>query len=328
MRGARAAGVLVYSGTGLADGTDGDAILLGPPFVVTEAELTTIADVVTNAVDAATGAAMAGSTPAISVTPDPAGNPTEDTSQPAGASKAPPPSNPGPIRAVVFDVGETLVDETRPWSEWADWLGIPRLTLFAVLGGVIARGQEHRGVFEVLRPGLDMAAESRRRREAGGSPWVMADDLYPDALPAFAALRAAGYLVGVAGNQPLETERVIASLGVPLDLVASSAGLGVEKPDLAFFERISEELRLPPTAIAYVGDRIDNDIGPALAAGMCAIFVRRGPWAYLQALDGVPAGAATIDSLLELPVVLARLAASGLPAEFREPGAPDPSDDP
>ena len=64
VRGARAAGVLVYSGTGLADGTDGDAILLGPPFVVTEAELLTIADVVTNAVDAATGAAMAGSTSA------------------------------------------------------------------------------------------------------------------------------------------------------------------------------------------------------------------------------------------------------------------------
>ena len=59
VRGARAAGVLVYSGTGLADGTDGDAILLGPPFVVTEAELATIADVVTNAVDAATGAAVA-----------------------------------------------------------------------------------------------------------------------------------------------------------------------------------------------------------------------------------------------------------------------------
>ena len=58
VRGARALGVLVYSGTGLADGTDGDAILLGPPFIVTDAELMTIADVVTNAVDDATGAAV------------------------------------------------------------------------------------------------------------------------------------------------------------------------------------------------------------------------------------------------------------------------------
>ncbi|HET9680450.1 MAG TPA: aspartate aminotransferase family protein [Candidatus Limnocylindrales bacterium] len=42
VRAARSAGVLVYSGTGMADGTNGDAILLGPPFVVTEPELATI----------------------------------------------------------------------------------------------------------------------------------------------------------------------------------------------------------------------------------------------------------------------------------------------
>jgi FMN phosphatase YigB (HAD superfamily) len=29
------------------------------------------------------------------------------------------------IKAVVFDVGETLVDETREYGTWADWLGIP-----------------------------------------------------------------------------------------------------------------------------------------------------------------------------------------------------------
>ena len=43
-------------------------------------------------------------------------------------------------RWVVFDVGETLVDETRVWSTWADVVGIPRLTFMAVLGAVIARG--------------------------------------------------------------------------------------------------------------------------------------------------------------------------------------------
>jgi len=55
---ARRRGVLVYSGTGNADGTDGDTILLGPPFVVTDDELVRIADVlaeaVTEAVDGAT----------------------------------------------------------------------------------------------------------------------------------------------------------------------------------------------------------------------------------------------------------------------------------
>ena len=211
----------------------------------------------------------------------------------------------GPIRAVVFDVGETLVDESRAWGEWADWLGIPRLTLFAVLGGVIARGDAHEGVFEVLRPGLDIEAEAARRRDAEGGTWVNATDLYPDALPTIAALREAGYLVGVAGNQPQETEQVIASLGISLDLVASSAGLGVAKPDPAFFESVADELHLPAGAIAYVGDRIDNDVIPARLAGMLPIFIRRGPWAHLQELDGVPAGTITIDSLLEIAEVLA-----------------------
>jgi hypothetical protein len=49
VRAARERGVLLYSGIGLADGTDGDSILLGPPFVVTEGELATIARVVSDA---------------------------------------------------------------------------------------------------------------------------------------------------------------------------------------------------------------------------------------------------------------------------------------
>ena len=44
------------------------------------------------------------------------------------------------ISAVVFDVGECLVDETREYGAWADWLGVPRHTFSAVFGAVIARG--------------------------------------------------------------------------------------------------------------------------------------------------------------------------------------------
>ncbi len=50
---ARDLGVLVYSGTGNADGIDGDTILLGPPFVISEDELTLLADVVPEAIDRA-----------------------------------------------------------------------------------------------------------------------------------------------------------------------------------------------------------------------------------------------------------------------------------
>ena len=47
------------------------------------------------------------------------------------------------LRAVFFDVGETLIDETRLWGEWADWLGVPRLTLMGVLGALVDRDRPH-----------------------------------------------------------------------------------------------------------------------------------------------------------------------------------------
>ncbi|HEU4918860.1 MAG TPA: HAD family hydrolase [Candidatus Limnocylindrales bacterium] len=212
------------------------------------------------------------------------------------------------IRAVVFDVGETLVDETDAWGDWADWLGVPRLTLFGVLGAVIARGGDHREVFEVLRPGLDVSAEIRARQAAGRRPIVTIDDLYPDALDCLRRLATAGYRLGIAGNQPTSTESVLHALGVPLEIAASSEGWGVAKPDPAFFGRILAELDLVAGEVAYVGDRLDNDVEPAARAGLAAIFIRRGPWAFIQASDGREVAAtATIDSLAELPEVLARL---------------------
>jgi FMN phosphatase YigB (HAD superfamily) len=200
------------------------------------------------------------------------------------------------IRAVVFDVGETLVDETRHWGEWADWLGVPRLTFFAALGAVVERGWHHRRVFQLVRPGLDLDAEVRRRAEAGWIYRFEPGDFYPDALPCLAALATAGYRIGIAGNQPEAAEAALAAAGVRADFVASSAGWGVEKPDPAFFAKVAEAAAAPPAAIAYVGDRLDNDVLPAKAAGMFAVFLRRGPWGVIH--DG-SADAAWADLRLD-----------------------------
>ena len=186
------------------------------------------------------------------------------------------------LRAVVFDVGETLIDETRHWGEWADWRGVPRLTFFAALGGVIERGQHHRRVFELVRPGLDLDAEAARRRAAGWSYRFEPSDFYPDALPCLRAVQSAGFRVGIAGNQPEAAETALNRAGVAADFIASSARWGVEKPDPAFFAKVAEAAGAPSHAIAYVGDRLDNDVRPARRAGMYAVFLRRGPWGMLS----------------------------------------------
>ncbi|HJP89716.1 MAG TPA: HAD family hydrolase [Candidatus Limnocylindrales bacterium] len=212
------------------------------------------------------------------------------------------------IQAVVFDVGETLVDETRAWGVWADHLGVPRLTFFAALGQVVAEGRYHRDVFELFAPGIDVAAEARKLGVAGKSDLVSLDDLYPDALPCLHELATDGYRLAIAGNQPAPAADVLAEMSVEFEFIGTSAGWGIEKPAPAFFERIGRELDLEPHQIAYVGDRVDNDVRPAHAAGMTAVFIRRGPWAWIQAArEHPPEADIVVESLAALPGALRRL---------------------
>ncbi|QUD88667.1 HAD family hydrolase [Phenylobacterium montanum] len=212
-----------------------------------------------------------------------------------------------PITAVVFDVGETLVDETRHWGEWADWMGVPHLTLFAALGAVIARGQHHRQVFQLLRPGFDVEAAEASRLAAGWRYRFLPGDFYPDALPCLAALRAGGLRIGLAGNQPEAAEEALHEAGVQADFIASSARWGVEKPSPAFFDKVIEAAGRPAGEIAYVGDRLDNDVLPARAAGLAAVFLRRGPWGLLHALGPEAAQAdIQLESLDGLAEILAQ----------------------
>jgi HAD superfamily hydrolase (TIGR01509 family) len=185
------------------------------------------------------------------------------------------------VAAYVFDVGETLVDETGMWERAADACGVTRFTLMGVLGGLAARGEHHERVWEILG-----VAQPR-------SSWTR-DELYPDALPCIDALRAAGCVVMAVGNTPASVEE---GLRAHVDHVGSSERWGVEKPSPEFFERVVSELGRPAQEIAYVGDRVDNDVAPALAAGMTAIHIRRGPWGHLHE---TPPGVRRIDSLLEL----------------------------
>jgi hypothetical protein len=107
------------------------------------------------------------------------------------------------IDAVVFDVGETLVNETQEYGAWADWLGVPRHGFSAVFGAVIAMGMDYRDTFQFFRPGFSLDEERARRADVGQPETFGEDDLYPDARPSMAALCDRGIWVGVVGNQNL-----------------------------------------------------------------------------------------------------------------------------
>jgi HAD superfamily hydrolase (TIGR01549 family) len=188
------------------------------------------------------------------------------------------------VEVVVFDIGETLVDETRAWETAADFAGVPRFTLMGVLGGLAVRGEQHSRVWEILGVARPIVG-------------FVAQDFYGDALPCLERLRGS-FRLGAVGNTGVEVEELLRPL---VDFVGSSAGWGVEKPSPEFFARLADEAGVAPEKIAYVGDRVDNDVTPALAAGMIAVHIRRGPWGHLHE---PPAGAIRIASLDELPEAL------------------------
>ena len=208
------------------------------------------------------------------------------------------------MNTVVFDIGETLVDETGLWAGWAEWLAIPPFTLYGVLGGLAARGENHQRFVELLKPGASFA-EERAAKEAAGAVWASGVDLYPDVEPCLRALRDEGWRIVVGGNQPAAIERLIVQLGLPVDAVVSSGGLGVEKPDAGFFVGAAAAVGADVTDCVHVGDRVDNDVIAARAAGMTPVHVRRGPWGVLHADD--PAIDRQVTSLLELPALLRSL---------------------
>ncbi|GAA2423562.1 hypothetical protein GCM10010191_39500 [Actinomadura vinacea] len=216
------------------------------------------------------------------------------------------------IRAVFFDIGETLVNECEIYGRWADWLGVPRHTFVAKLGALLATGGNHMDLLEHFRPGFDLEKEQRRRAEAGVPNGFGPADLYPDARECLAALRAQGVFVGVAGNQPVEAAEQFASLGLEADVVGISDVWGLQKPDPAFFARCAGLAGVPAAEILYVGDRVDNDVRPALAYGMRAAFLRRGPWGVIQGEDEALARCTfVLDDLAGLPgLVAARNAAA------------------
>ncbi len=128
--------------------------------------------------------------------------------------------------------------------------------------------------------------------------FVFADrDLHDDALPCLAALRERGLRLGAAGNMHAHHEEF---LRPHVDFVGSSERWGVEKPDAGFFERVVAASEAPAAEILYVGDRVDNDVVPARAAG--------APRPFASAVVPTPTSSRPEDGCdrlsLELPAVL------------------------
>ncbi|WP_406199624.1 MULTISPECIES: HAD family hydrolase [unclassified Streptomyces] len=211
------------------------------------------------------------------------------------------------IETIVLDVGETITRDDRYWHSWADWLGVPRHTLSALVGAVVAQGRDNADAIRLARPGVDIAAEYHAREAAGRGEALDESDLYDDVRPALSQLRHLGARVIIAGNQTSRAGELLRDLDLPADLIVTSGDWGVAKPQPEFFHRVLEVAQAAPERTLYVGDHPANDIFPARAAGLRVAHLRRGPWGHLWADDPEVVAAADwrIDDLTQLASIVA-----------------------
>ena len=239
-----------------------------------------------------------------------------------------------PLRAVLFDLGHTLVDFTRTQEalhaayeqirariEAVAYMEVPEIL---DLVERVARGMD-RLVEESYREGrleeIDQVAAFREALSGIGfdlpadiidhvvaldhSAYSNSIVVEPDVLDVLEALHGSGYRLGLVSNVSLlphlmRTDLDRLGIAPHLDATVFSSEVGVRKPDGRIFREALDRLGAGPPETAFVGDRLLDDVSGAGAAGMRAVQTRQ----FRQEEDPTIRPDAVIEHLRDLPGVL------------------------
>jgi putative hydrolase of the HAD superfamily len=195
---------------------------------------------------------------------------------------------------LFFDIGSTLVDETKAYDHRAlDMLENTDITFW----------EFDQKRIELSKQGFDGNSEAIRYFGLTKTPWHTEDEeLFDDVFEVLDVLKAKNYKLGIIANQvPGAKERLQAwGLLNYFDVIATSAELGVAKPDRMIFESALKSAGCHPQNAIMIGDRLDNDIIPAKAIGMNTVWVRRGLAIYQSVDLGERVADWIIDDLSDL----------------------------
>jgi putative hydrolase of the HAD superfamily len=100
-------------------------------------------------------------------------------------------------------------------------------------------------------------------------------ELYDDAVPALADLRARGLLLGLLSNSSRDLDEFVAHHDLDVDAVLTSSAHGKTKPHETIFRAILDRLGVAAAEAVMVGDTIEDDVEGALAVGMRAVLLDR-----------------------------------------------------
>jgi HAD superfamily hydrolase (TIGR01549 family) len=239
-----------------------------------------------------------------------------------------------PIKAVVFDFGDTLLDFTHLRQHYHFYLGaqlsyafLKKLGqptgpfLWYVIKNMAYLRTKHI-ISNITKRDFDSLEALRGKGESQGISmtdtqweqyvWLWYEELgyaagmEPDLAVTMQRLQDQGLVMGLISNTFLHAtslDRHLDELGVLKFLKARlySYQFPFRKPDPRIFEAGAERMGVALPNILYVGDLIKNDIIPTLALGMKAAL-KRGP---SNAGQAIPDGAWEVQTLSELPDLIA-----------------------
>lgn len=171
---------------------------------------------------------------------------------------------------IFFDIGSTLVDESAAYDRRAREM---------LKGKDITFEDFDAKRIEFAKLGFDGNLQAIKFFGLQKTPWHSEDEVpFDDAAEILEYLKRCGYRLGVIANQPPGASERLGNWGLLkyFEIAASSAELGVSKPDKEIFEKALSMAACEPADAVMAGDRLDNDIIPAKSLGMRTVWVRKG----------------------------------------------------
>lgn len=175
-----------------------------------------------------------------------------------------------PIEWIFFDVGSTLVDETKAYIH----------RVYDMIDGTDIHFEEfEKKRVELSSTGKDGNIAAISFFNLTKTPWHSEDEtLYDGVHEILSYLRDKGYNLGIIANQNKGLCERLSTWDIRkyFDIVISSSDFEYAKPELKIFEIAITKSNTNAEKCVMIGDRIDNDIIPAKVVGMKTVWIKSG----------------------------------------------------
>ena len=200
-------------------------------------------------------------------------------------------------RWLFFDIGSTLVDESKAYDAHRDMM---------LFESGITREEFNEKRMEFYRKGKDGNSGAKEYFSLPDKSWPSEEEkVYPDAYETLLYLKERGFSLGIIANQPKGTLHRLEEYGLRdfFSVIESSFECGLSKPDERIYKEALRKAGITSEKAYMIGDRLDNDMLPSHMLGFKTIWIRSGMWKNVEE-EYLPSYVDyTINTLSELKVI-------------------------